>query len=67
MKVFARIETAESVKNIHEVLHEADGLIISVDEIQPYLTKNKMDVFSIIAASKKLGKPVFIHYVYGVE
>ena len=34
MKVFAKIETEEAVKNIDGILEESDGLILSVDEIE---------------------------------
>lgn len=67
MKVFARIETEQAVKNIDSILQESDGLILTVDEIQPYLEKHKIDVFAVIASCKKIGKPIFIHYVYGIE
>ncbi len=67
MKVFAKIETKEAVKNIDNILQESDGLILSVDEIEWFLADEKKDVFTIIKACKKIGKPVYIHYVYWVE
>src|SRR3989338_9468232 len=67
MKVFAKIETEEAVKNIIDIIDLADGIILSVDIVEPYLKASKKDVFSIIAACKKAGRPIFIHYVYDVE
>ena len=67
MKVFAKIETAESIKNIQEIIDTADGIILSVDVVDPYLKAAKKDVFEIIHMCKKIGKPIFIHYVYGVQ
>lgn len=67
MKVFAKIETPEAIKNIADIINEADGIIISVDIVEPYLDAAKKDVFSIISLCKKAGRPIFIHYVYGVE
>jgi biotin synthase-related radical SAM superfamily protein len=67
MKVFAKIETQEAVKNLADIIDTADGIILSVDIVEGYLKANKKDAFSVIKACKKMGKPIFIHYVYDVE
>jgi len=66
IKVFSKIETAEAVKNIIDIIAVSDGIVISVDVISQFLRSNKMSVDYIIDACKLSAKPVFVNYVYGM-
>lgn len=67
MKVFAKIETPEAIQHLQSIVDVSDGIIVSLDLVEPYFKKNKLTMDSIIALCKDVGKPAFLHYAHGVE
>lgn len=62
MKVFARIETKESLDNFDEILDVADWVILCVDCISELLTKKKTTVEQLIKRAKSIWKPVVMTF-----
>ena len=62
MKVFAKIETKESLDNFDEILDTADWLILCVDTLSELLTKKKTSTESLIKKAKAVWKPVIMTF-----
>ncbi|HCB51858.1 TPA: hypothetical protein DEP21_04835 [Patescibacteria group bacterium] len=62
MKIFAKIETIEAVKNIDEFIESADGIILVMEKITEYLKDYKITEEDIIKKCKLEGKPIAITF-----
>lgn len=58
MKIFAKIETKESIDNFDEILDASDGIILYPDFIADALAKKKTSIEKLIKKAKQIGKPV---------
>jgi len=67
MKVFAKIEKAESVANFDDILDVANWIILVLDKLEPILKKAKINVEELIQKSKNAAKPIILTYVYGIN
>ncbi|GHW02308.1 hypothetical protein AGMMS50249_0940 [candidate division SR1 bacterium] len=61
MKILAKIETKEGLKNLTEITKEADGIILIADMLVPYLEKKT--IYQLINEIRECGKPVFVKYI----
>jgi len=67
MKVFAKIENEDAVKNIDSILDIADGIIIVLDKLEETFAKLKINEKYLIQKAKDLAIPIILTYVYGVN
>lgn len=67
MKVYAKIETKEAVVHLEDIADVADGIVLSLDVVETYFKSQKTSLDRIIDMCKEMGKPIFIHYAYGVQ
>lgn len=62
MKVFAKIETKESLDNFDEILDTADWIILCVDTLSELLMKKKTSTESLIKKAKSVWKPIIMTF-----
>ena len=62
MKVFAKIETLDWLKNIDELIETSDGIIFLFEKLQHVIEKTKYDEEKLIKKCKKVGKPVIVTF-----
>ncbi len=62
MKIFAKIETANGLKNIDELIQTADGIILVREKLWNLLDDENEDI--IIKKCKKAGKPITITFYW---
>ena len=60
MKIFAKIETSQGLKNLEEITKAADGIVLVPDEGADLADEKKL--LDALHRVKKLGKPVLIAY-----
>ena len=60
MKIFAKIETSQGLKNLEEITKAADGIVLVPDEGADLADEKKL--LDTLHRVKKLGKPVLIAY-----
>lgn len=63
MKIFAKIETEESLKNLADIVETADGVIIMWDKIAEAMKAKKMDERTLIKKCKVNWKPAIVTFV----
>ena len=61
MKIFAKIETQNGIKQLEEIAKTADGIILVADIIQPYLWNKTIE--QLINEIRAKGVPVLISYI----
>jgi pyruvate kinase len=66
MKVYAKIETPESIKNLDAIITAADGILISLDIVAEVMKEHNLSDDDIISKCKEAGKPIIIHYAEDV-
>jgi len=67
MKVFAKIETIDSLKNFDQILAVSDGIILVLDKMASFLKTLNITEEELVKKSKSLAKPVILTYVYGIN
>ncbi|MBU0627139.1 hypothetical protein KKG31_02800 [Patescibacteria group bacterium] len=63
MKVLAKIETPEALKNIDALIESADGIILMFDKISEQMKAKRIDERDLIQKCKVAGKPVIVTFV----
>jgi len=63
MKVLAKIETEEALKNIDALIETSDGIILCFDKISEAMKAKKIDERALIKKCKDVGKPVMVTFV----
>lgn len=63
MKVLAKIETAEALENIDDILDISDGLIFVFEKIEKAMKALKLNEELLIKKCKTLGKPAIVTFV----
>ena len=63
MKILAKIETEEALKNIDDIIEISDGIILCFDKISEAMKAKKIDERALIKKSKNVGKPVMVTFV----
>jgi len=63
MKVLAKIETEESLKNIDAIIEVSDGIILCFDKISEAMKAKKIDERALIKKCKNVGKPIMVTFV----
>ncbi len=63
MKILAKIETEEALKNIDDLLDVSDGLIFVFEKIEKAMKAMKFNEEILIKKCKMLGKPVIVTFV----
>ncbi len=63
MKIIAKIETEEALKNIDDILDISDGLILVFDKIEKPMKAMKLTEELLIKKCKTIGKPVIVTFV----
>lgn len=64
MKIFAKIETEEALKNIDSLIDVSDGLILCFDKISEAMKNKKMDERQLIKKCKNVGKPIIVTFIW---
>jgi len=62
IKIFAKIETAEAIKNIDEIIEVSDWIILIMEKIKPLLKQQKINEEDIIREMKLKGKPIVMSF-----
>ena len=63
MKILAKIETAEALENIDDLLDISDGLIFVFEKIEKAMKAMKLNEEILIKKCKVLGKPAIVTFV----
>jgi len=63
MKILAKIETAEALENIDDILDISDGLIFVFEKIEKAMKALKLNEETLISKCKVLGKPAIVTFV----
>ena len=63
VKVLAKIETKEALRNFKDILDVSDGVILMFDKIEKLLKEMKLTDEMLIQLCKKAGKPVIVTFV----
>lgn len=63
MKILAKIETEEALKNIDDLLDISDGLIFVFEKIEKAMKAMKINEEMLITKCKTLGKPVIVTFI----
>lgn len=63
MKIFAKIETEEALKNIDDIIESSDGVILCFDKISEAMKAKKIDERALIKKCKNVWKPVMATFV----
>ncbi len=62
MKILAKIETEEALKNIDDILEISDGLIFVFDKIEKFMKAMKLNEEILIKKCKTMGKPAIVTF-----
>ena len=63
MKILAKIETAEALKNIDDILDITDGVIFMFEKLEKAMKAAKINEETLIKKCKTLGKPVIATFI----
>jgi len=63
MKIVAKIETPEALKNLDAINSLADSLIFVFDKMEEDMKKNNLSREDLIKKIKKTGKPVLVSFI----
>jgi len=63
MKILAKIETEEALKNIDDLLDISDGLIFVFEKIEKAMKAMKLNEEILVKKCKVLGKPAIVTFV----
>lgn len=63
MKVFAKIETEEALKNIDDIIETSDWIILCFDKIVEAMKAKKIEERALIKKCKNVGKPVMVTFI----
>ncbi len=67
MKIIAKIETEEALKNIDSILDISDGLIFVFDKIEKAMKAMKITEEFLVKKCKTLGKPAIVTFIGKME
>lgn len=67
MKILAKIETEEALKNIDSILDISDGLIFVFDKIEKAMKTMKITEEFLVKKCKTLGKPAIVTFIGKME
>lgn len=67
MKILAKIETEEALKNIDDILDISDGLIFVFEKIEKAMKAMKLNEEILIKKCKVLGKPAIVTFIGKIE
>ncbi len=67
MKILAKIETEEALKNIDDILDIADGAIFVFEKMEKAMKTMKLTEEILISKCKILGKPAIVTFVGKIE
>lgn len=63
MKILAKIETEEALKNVDEILEISDGLIFVFEKIEKAMKAMKLNEEILVKKCKTVGKPAIVTFV----